>query len=116
MHIVALIRDGNGRLMVSATRAPDLLRRQISASTGSAELVWCGVPPVGEGAKAIVSGIVDRFGVDADGAIKSSPKKVIKALVSATGKPVSHGRPWRWFRRRVGYVMTTISSLKCSTE
>ena len=109
MHIVALIRDGNGRLSVSATRAPDLLRRQISANTGAAELLWCGVPPMGQGAKTIAASINDRFGGDDDGTLAAPPERVVKALVLATRTPV-YGLPWRRYLHRIGRMVTMISS------
>ena len=110
MQIVALIRDGHGRLSVSATRAPDLLRRQISANTGAAELLWCGVPPMGQGAKAIVASINDRFGGDGDGALAAPVARIVKALVLATRTPVRHGLPWRRYLHRIGRMVTMILS------
>jgi hypothetical protein len=54
MKIVALIEDGLGRRHLLATRAPDLLRRDLSARTGHAELLWCAVPPQGQCANQVI--------------------------------------------------------------
>jgi hypothetical protein len=65
MRIVALIEDGTGRLHLAATRAPDLLRRELSARTGAAALLWCAVPPAGMAGAGIVAEALNRLSVDA---------------------------------------------------
>ncbi len=57
MKIVATILDGRARVHVAATRAPDLLRRQIAAQTGDALLVAVALAPPGLGPEALVAGI-----------------------------------------------------------
>jgi hypothetical protein len=57
MKIVATILDGRARVQVAATRAPDLLRRQIAAQTGDALLVAVALAPPGLGPEALVAGI-----------------------------------------------------------
>lgn len=47
MKTLCIIVDGNDNVHVALTRAPDLLRRTLSAQTGSATLAWCGLPHVG---------------------------------------------------------------------
>jgi hypothetical protein len=61
MKVIALIRDGDGRLHLDTTRAPDLLRREISHRTGDAQLCWCGVPPEGVAARAVVAEVETRL-------------------------------------------------------
>ena len=47
MKIFSIIEDGDGLVHVAATRAPDLLRREIGAEFGPARLIWCSLPPPG---------------------------------------------------------------------
>jgi hypothetical protein len=55
MKILALIIDSVGHLHVVACSSPEIVRRAISAETGSAQLVWCGIPEVGIGSVAVVA-------------------------------------------------------------
>jgi hypothetical protein len=56
MKILTLVIDSVGHLHVAACSSPDLLRRTISAETGSvAHLVWCCVPESGTGSGAVVA-------------------------------------------------------------
>lgn len=51
MKLLTIIVDATGALHIEATRAPDLRRREISAQTGSADLVFAAVPPLGQSAE-----------------------------------------------------------------
>jgi hypothetical protein len=61
MKIVALIEDGLGHRYLLASRSPDLVRRELSARTGTAVLLWCALPPEHVGAGAIVAAALDRL-------------------------------------------------------
>jgi len=61
MRIVALIEDGLGRLHHITSRSPDLVRRELSAQTGSAMLIWCTAPPEHHGAGSIVTQPLTRL-------------------------------------------------------
>lgn len=84
MKIVTLIMDGRGRLRLIATCAPDLLRREFAAETGSAHLIWCGVPPADRGARAIVAEVRDRFDLDPSGCLLARPERVVQLLLDTT--------------------------------
>lgn len=64
MKIVALIEDGLGHRHLVASRSPDLLRRELSAKTGTAVLLWCAEPPEYQSAAAIAALAMDRLGAD----------------------------------------------------
>ena len=70
MKLLAIIVDASGALHIEATRAPDLRRREISAQTGSADLVFAAVPPLGQSAEQLVvefdAVIGAQWPVDAD--------------------------------------------------
>ncbi|WP_332712781.1 hypothetical protein [Pelagibacterium mangrovi] len=51
MKLLTIIVDATGTLHIEATRAPDLRRREISAQTGSADLIFAAVPPLGQSAE-----------------------------------------------------------------
>jgi hypothetical protein len=116
MKIVALIKDGHGRLHLVASRAPDLVRRELSTQTGTAELVWCAVPPQGTGANDIVARALARLGVNSDGPIDLPAGRVIRILDHLRRiEPRRMGR-WRlgksilrqimgWIRRRLGLAV-----------
>ena len=99
MKIVALIKDGHGRLHLRATCAPDLVRRQYSAETGCAELLWCGVPPTGTGAGAIVEDLRARFGERTDGSLEVESDKAVHALIEATIVHPMRRKRMRQFKR-----------------
>lgn len=84
MKIVTLIEDGLGSLHLLATCAPDLMRRELSAETGMAHLVWCGLAPHDMGARQLVEDIRNRMGVDADGCLVANREATVKALIEAT--------------------------------
>ncbi len=44
MKLLTVIIDATGTLHIEATRAPDLRRREISAQTGAAEILFCATP------------------------------------------------------------------------
>lgn len=54
MHIITIVSDGGGHTRISATRAPDLFRRQVAQETGEAHLIWCCVAPPQVGPHAFV--------------------------------------------------------------
>lgn len=56
MQLFCVISTGEGQLLAASSRAPDLLRRELSAATGAATLVWCSVPPPGLKAASLVKG------------------------------------------------------------
>ena len=108
MKIVTLIQDGHGRLHLLATCAPDLARRQYSAATGHAELLWCGVVPNEIGAKVVVAELAGRFHQDPVDGLKARPGEIIRALHHETvtrpcirrlTRPLKH--VWRRIRHRV---------------
>jgi len=86
MKLIALIRDGDGRLHLDVTRAPDLLRREISHGTGDAQLCWCGVPPEGVAARAVVAEIESRLHpfVERPGLLIAPTHLVIRHLLAVT--------------------------------
>ena len=55
MKIVTVIMDGAGRVRLCATRSPDLLRRQVAAETGHADLVGVSLAPDGLGPQALIA-------------------------------------------------------------
>lgn len=61
MKMLCVVRDGKGALHVVSTRAPDLIRREISSSTGSAHLLFAGVMPHGISADTVVAHLATRF-------------------------------------------------------
>ena len=54
MRLFCVVAVGDGRLVAAASRAPDLLRRELAAESGCATLLWCSVPPSGISAAALV--------------------------------------------------------------
>ena len=54
MKLFCVFAVGDGRLIAAASRAPDLLRRELAAGSGGATLIWCSVPPGGISAAALV--------------------------------------------------------------
>lgn len=111
MKIIALIEDGHGRLHLLASRAPDLLRREISLATGRAHLVWCGLAPDGVGAQQLVDRTTSQLSLCPDGTIQSERNQAIQMLARATAiKPKWHAKARRvWIRirgavRRLGRV------------
>ncbi len=106
MKIVTLIEDGLGRLHLCATCAPELVRREVSAETGTGHLVWCGLAPHDLGARQLVEEIRNRVGVDANGCLDASKDAAVKALIEATAiaprrrERIRHlKRCWRRMRR-----------------
>lgn len=57
MKIITVIADGHGRVYLAATRAPDLLRRQISGETGHATLVAVALAPAGFSPESLIARI-----------------------------------------------------------
>ncbi|UMY16769.1 hypothetical protein MMB17_19160 [Methylobacterium organophilum] len=61
MKIVVTILNGQARVHIAATRAPDLLRRQIAARTGHALLLAVALAPPRLGPEALIAGIDRRL-------------------------------------------------------
>lgn len=53
MKLFCVFSVGDGRLVATASRAPDLVRRELAAESGCS-LIWCSVPPNGISAAALV--------------------------------------------------------------
>lgn len=83
MKIVALIEDGHGHLHLIASRSPDLFRRDLSARTGTANLIWCAVPPGSVGAHAIVAEAMNRLGVQGPEPLAKVPTDQVIAMLTA---------------------------------
>jgi len=86
MKLIALIKDGAGRLHLDVTRAPDLLRREVALATGGAQLCWCGVPPEGVAAHAVITEVERRLRPRAAGSapLVAPVHLVIRQLVLVT--------------------------------
>lgn len=63
MKTLCIIVDGRANVHVALTRAPDLLRRTLSAQTGSATLAWCGLPHVSVSGHATLARIHASLGI-----------------------------------------------------
>lgn len=100
MKIVALIEDGQGHLHLLASRSPDLVRRDLSARTGTATLLWCAVPPEGVGANIIVAEATQRLGANGPAALAMVPADRIMAVLIALciTEPRRRAR-WRGLRQ-----------------
>lgn len=82
MKIVALIEDGLGHRHLVASRSPDLVRRDLSAKTGTAVLLWCAVPPESAGAGSILAQAMDRLGSNGPEALSALPTdRILKVLM-----------------------------------
>lgn len=117
MKILTLIEDGLGRLHLLATCAPDLVRRELSAGTGTAHLIWCGLAPHDVGARLLVEEIRNRVGVDPAGCLNASKDAALKALLEATTvaprrrERIRHlKRCWRRMRRLLAGPASHVSS------
>lgn len=96
MKIVALIRDGHGCLHLAATRAQELVRRELADRTGTAVLLWCGVPPHGTAGAGIVSTALERMNCSSAADLSgTSETRIITVLMD-----LCHHEPRRAFRRR----------------
>lgn len=111
MKIVALIEDGQGHRHLLASRSPDLVRRDLSARTGTATLLWCAVPPEGVGANTVIAEATQWLGANGPEALATVPVGRIMAVLTALciTEPRRKARwrgpqKWRrgivqWFRR-----------------
>jgi len=83
MKTLCIIVDGNDNVHLALTRAPDLLRRTLSAQTGSATLAWCGLPHAGVSGHATLARIQASVGTTGDGGTicAASLKTVVRAAV-----------------------------------
>lgn len=62
MRTPTLLLDGQGRVRLACTRAPDLLRRAVAAQTGAAHLLAVALPPPGMSSRTLVEGLAARLG------------------------------------------------------
>lgn len=62
MKLLTIILDASGVLHIQATRAPDLRRREISQTTGGAEILFCAVPPEERSAEQLVVALTATIG------------------------------------------------------
>lgn len=54
MKMIVVVADGNGAFQCGLARNPDLYRRDIAKSTGTAVVVWAGLPVLSTDAQAMV--------------------------------------------------------------
>lgn len=101
MKIVALIEDGHGHRHLVASRAPDLVRRELSAKTGTAVLLWCAVPPEYHSAATIVAMAMDRLGSHEPEGLAAIPvDRIVKALMALCITEPRRDARWRRIKRR----------------
>lgn len=92
MKLFCVFAVGDGRLVATASRAPDLLRRELAAGSGCTTLVWCSVPPDGIAAAALV----EKFNLElaATLATASRPRQLLALTWVALLRPlVAEFRP-----------------------
>ncbi|GJE27618.1 hypothetical protein [Methylobacterium organophilum] len=96
MKIVVTILNGQARVHVAATWAPDLLRRQIAARTGHALLAAVALAPPRLGPEALIAGIDRRLQADrlAQGLYAVTPAAAARAG-SGAGSPSASVRSSR---------------------
>lgn len=100
MKIVALIEDGLGHRHLVASRSPDLVRRDLSAKTGTASLLWCAVPPEAVGAHAIVAEAMARLGAHGPEALSALPvARIVKVLMILCIAEPRRAARWRRIKR-----------------
>lgn len=81
MHIITLILDGRGHIRITATRAPDLYRRQVAQETGEAHLIWCGVAPPQVSPRDFVDCLVRLLGhARSEKGYKVSPRAAVNCV------------------------------------
>lgn len=95
MKIITLLRDGRNQLHLAQTRAPDQMRRELSAQTGTAVIVWCGVPPEGVGGTDLIAATFQRLGVETTGL-----SQIPACRIKATLVDLCEHEPRRVARRR----------------
>lgn len=101
MKIVALIQDGLGHRHLIASRSPDLLRRELSAKTGTASLIWCAVPPEFHSAATIAVMAMDRLGAHEPEALAAIPvDRIVKILSALCITEPRRTARWRRIKRR----------------
>ena len=107
MKIVALIEDGQGHLHLLASRSPDLVRRDLSARTGTATLLWCAVPPEGVGANTVIAEALQRLGANGPEALAKVPvgriMTVLTALCVIDPRRKARWRSLRQWRRGIAH-------------
>lgn len=101
MKIVALIEDGLGHRHLVASRSPDLLRRELSAKTGTAVLLWCAVPPEYQSAATIAAVAMDRLGADGPEGLAAIPvDRIVRVLTALCVTEPRLNARWRWIKRK----------------
>lgn len=101
MKICALIEDGLGHRHLVASRSPDLVRRELSAETGTASLLWCAVPPEFHSAATIAAMAMDRLGAYEPETLAAVPvDRIVKVLVTLCVTEPQRTVRWRQIRRR----------------
>lgn len=101
MKIVALIEDGLGHRHLVASRSPDLVRRELSARTGTASLIWCAVPPEYHSAATIAAMAMDRLGSHGPEGLAAIPvDRIVKVLLSLCVTEPKRIACWRRIKRR----------------
>jgi hypothetical protein len=80
MKMLGLLTDGDGRLHVVVTRAPDQLRRALSSETGCARLHYVAIPP--GGAAPLAAALERQLGERrlAPGVYDVSPAEAIRRI------------------------------------
>lgn len=122
MKLITLILDGQNRVHLAAVRAPDLLRREIAALSGGAELVYVAVPPPDIAAERIVARVAARCRAEAHAHAGPSPARTLvtdadpravrarlvaeQALVPAVAQA---GRALRWPLRRLASLLRRLA-------
>lgn len=105
MKIVALIEDGLGHRHLIASRSPDLVRRELSARTGTAVLLWCAVPSDYHSAATITAMAMNRLGAHEPEALAAIPvDRIVKVLLSLCVTEPQRTASWRRIKRRVREV------------
>lgn len=79
------------------------MRRELSARTGTAVLLWCSVPPEYVGAGTIVAAALDRLGVQEPEALAELPiDRILKILVALCVTEPRRAVRWRKLVRMGG--------------
>lgn len=100
MKLFCIFAVGDGHLVAAASRAPDLLRRELAAQSGCTTLVWCSVPPDGISAAALV----EKFDLELAETLATAtrPQQLLALTWVVLLQPfVASFRPKQWFRRVV---------------
>ncbi|WP_127144657.1 hypothetical protein [Pelagibacterium montanilacus] len=61
MKLLVIIMDGQGRIHVESSRAPDLRRRELSRATGMAEILFCAASQAPESTDRLIAHLKARL-------------------------------------------------------